>query len=135
MSDNLDIAKRFIRIWGDGSLDLIDELAAPEIVVKYPVMPSVIRGRRLYRRVMEGFRGAFPDSSLSLLDEVDGGEKVVLRWSFTGTQSGPLLGIPGSGLKVAWTGMTLYRIQGGLVTEETGEENFLGFYRQIGLVR
>lgn len=47
---NADIAQRFLEIWGHGSLDLIKELAAPEITVKYPVIPMVIHGPRLYLR-------------------------------------------------------------------------------------
>jgi len=132
---NADIAQRFLEIWGQGSLDLIKELAHPEITVKYPVIPMVIHGPRLYRRVMEGFRAAFPDSEVTVLDVVDGGKKVVLRWSFTGTHSAPILGIPASGIKTTWTGMTLYRIVDGLILEETGEEDFLSFYRQVGIVR
>lgn len=84
---------------------------------------------------MEGFRAAFPGSEVTVLNVVDGGEKVVLHWSFTGTHSAPILGIPTSGIKTTWTGMTLYRIVDGLILEETGEEDFLSFYRQVGLVR
>lgn len=82
---------------------------------------------------MEGFRAAFPDSEVTVLDVVSGGEKVVLRWSFTGTHSAPILGIPASGIKTSWTGMTLYRIVDGLILEETGEEDFLSFCRQAGV--
>ena len=110
VGDNAGIARRFLEIWGQGSLDLIEELAAPDITVKYPVIPMVIRRRRLYRRVMEGFRAAFPDSGVTVLEEVDGGERVVLRWSFTGTHSGPLLGILGTvyGVLIAFQGMGRY---------------------------
>jgi len=31
--------------------------------------------------------------------------------------------------------MTIYRIVDGKVVEEQGEEDFLGFFRQVGLVR
>jgi steroid delta-isomerase-like uncharacterized protein len=132
--ENKAIARRFIQIWGKGNLDIIDELAAPSISVQYPVMPQVIQGSKRFRRVMEGFRSAFPDSDLQIEEEIAEDNKVVIRWIFSGTHQGSLLGIPATGKKVRWTGITIYRIADGKVLEERGEEDFLGFFRQIGLV-
>ncbi len=83
---------------------------------------------------MEGFRLAFPDSDLQIEEEIAEADKVVIRWIFSGTHQGSLLGIPATGKKVRWTGITIYRIVDGKVLEERGEEDFLGFFRQIGLV-
>ena len=132
--ENKSIARRFIQIWGKGNLDMIEELAAPSVSVQYPVMPQVIRGSKTFRRVMEGFRSAFPDSDIHIEEEIAEDEKVVIRWTFSGTHQGSLLGIPATGKKVKWTGITIYRIVEGEVVEEKGEEDFLGFFRQIGLV-
>ena len=132
--ENKTIARRFIQIWGKGNLDIIDELAAPSLSVQYPAMPQVIRGSKTFRQVMESFRSAFPDADLQSEEEMAEGDKVVLRWSFSGTHQGSLLGIPATGKKVKWTGITIYQIVDGKVMEERGEEDFLGFFRQIGLV-
>jgi steroid delta-isomerase-like uncharacterized protein len=135
VEDNKAIARRFIQVWGDGNLDIVDELAAPSLVVRYPTIPEVIRGSREFRHVLAGFRSAFPDSVLRVEEEIAEGEKVVVRWSFSGTHKGSLLGVPATGKKVTWTGITIYRIVDGKVTEEQGEEDFLGFFRQVGLIR
>jgi steroid delta-isomerase-like uncharacterized protein len=135
VESNKTIARRFIQVWGDGNLDVVDELAAPSLVVRYPPIPEVIRGSREFRHVLAGFRSAFPDSALRVEEEIAEGEKVVVRWSFSGTHKGSLLGLPATGRKVTWTGITIYRIVDGRVVEEQGEEDFLGFFRQVGLVR
>jgi len=132
--ENKTIARRFIQIWGKGNLDIIDELAAPSLSVQYPAMPQVIRGSKTFRKVMENFRSAFPDSDLHIEEEIAEDDKVVIRWGFSGTHQGSLLGIPATGKKVKWTGITIYQIVDGKVMEERGEEDFLGFFRQIGLV-
>jgi len=132
--ENKTIARRFIQVWGKGNLDIIDELAAPSLSVQYPAMPQVIRGSKTFRQVMESFRSAFPDSDLQIEEEIAEDDKVVIRWSFSGTHQGSLLGIPATGKKVKWTGITIYQIVDGKVMEERGEEDFLGFFRQIGLV-
>ncbi|HLA04540.1 MAG TPA: ester cyclase, partial [Syntrophales bacterium] len=125
--ENKTIARRFIQIWGKGNLDIIDELAAPSLSVQYPAMPQVIRGSKAFRKVMENFRSAFPDSDLQIEEEIAEDDKVVIRWSFSGTHQGSLLGIPATGKKVKWTGITIYQIVDGKVMEEKGEEDFLGF--------
>ncbi len=135
VEDNKAIARRFIQVWGDGNLDIVDELAAPSLVVRYPTIPEVIQGSREFRYVLAGFRSAFPDSALRVEEEIAEGEKVAIRWSFSGTHKGSLLGVPATGKRVTWTGITIYRIVDGRVVEEQGEEDFLGFFRQVGLVR
>jgi steroid delta-isomerase-like uncharacterized protein len=135
VENNKAIARRFIQVWGDGDLDVVDELAAPSLVVRYPALPQVIQGNRAFRHALAGFRSAFPDSALRVEEEVAEDEKVVVRWTFSGTHEGSFMGIPATGKKVTWTGITIYRIVDGRVTEEQGEEDFLGFFRQVGLVR
>jgi steroid delta-isomerase-like uncharacterized protein len=135
LEDNKAIARRFIQVWGGGNLDIIEELAAPSLVVRYPTIADVIQGSRAFRHVLAGFRSAFPDAALRVEEELAEGEKVAVRWSFSGTHRGSLQGIPPTEKKVTWTGITIYRIVDGRVVEEQGEEDFLGFFRQVGLVR
>ncbi len=135
VESNKAIARRFVQVWGDANPDVIDELAAPSLVVRYPTIPQVIQGSRAFRHVLAGFRSAFPDSALRVEDEVAEGDKVVIRWSFSGTHKGNLLGVPATGKKVAWTGITIYRVVDGKVVEEQGDEDFAGFFRQVGLIR
>jgi len=132
--ENKNIARRFIQVWGDGDLDIIEELAAPSLSVQYPIMPQVVQGSKAFRKVMENFRSAFPDSELKIEEEIAEGDKVVIRWSFSGTHQGILLHFPPTGKRVKWTGITIYRIADGKIMEEKGEEDFLGFLRQIGSV-
>jgi len=133
IQENKSIARRFIQIWGKGNLDVIDELAARTISVRYPVMPQVIEGSEAFRKAMESFRSAFPDSDLQIDEVIAEDDKVVVSWSFSGTHQSSLLGIPATGKKARWTGITIYKIVNGKVVEEKGEEDFLGFLRQIGL--
>jgi len=97
-------------------------------------MPQVVQGSKAFRKVMENFRSAFPDSELKVEEEIAEGDKVVIRWSFSGTHQGILLHFPPTGKRVKWTGITIYRIADGKIMEEKGEEDFLGFLRQIGSV-
>ena len=134
IEENKAIARRFIQVWGKGNLDIIDELADPSLPVQYPIIPQIIRGSKMFKQIMESFRSAFPDSDIQIEEEIAEDDKVMIRWSFSGTHNGSLLGIPASQKKVNWTGITIYKIVEGKVVQERGEEDFLGFLRQIGVV-
>ncbi len=134
IQENKDIARRFNLVWGNAGLDIIDELAAPELTVHYPIFPQVIRGPVSFKQLMTTFHVAFPDASITIDDEIAEDDKVVIRWTFSGTHKGRLMNIPPSSKQVRWTGITIYKIKNGKVIEEIGEEDFLGFLRQTGAV-
>ena len=132
--ENKSIARRFVQVWGKGELDIIDELASPTLSVYYPVFPQQAKGGAAFKQELTGFRSTFTDVDIHIEEEIAEGDKVVLRWSLSGTHQGNLFGIPGTGKRIEWTGITIYRIADGKVVEERGEEDFLSILRQIGLI-
>ena len=40
------------------------------------------------------FRGAFPDYNCTIDDQIAEDDQVATRWTFPGTQTGPLMGLP-----------------------------------------
>ena len=135
MENNKDIARRFIQIWAKGELDIIDKLASSEISVYYPPFPDGIKGIESYKQELTKVRSAFGDADIEIDDEIAEGEKVVLRWTYSAThQAESPSGIPATGKKVTWTGITIYRIVDGKVVEERGEEDSLRLFRQLGII-
>ena len=132
--NNKAIARRFIQVWAQGDMKLIDELASPTISVNYPIVPQGTKGREAFKKGLERFRSAFPDGELRVEEEIAEGDKVVLRWSMAGTNQGQLLNIPPTGKKAKWTGITIYQIADGKVVEERGEEDAVGLLRQLGVI-
>ena len=135
LEKNKDIALSFIQVWGRGKLDIIDELASSELSVYYPAFPHVIKGIAAFKQRLTKFRSAFGDPDTQIEEEIAEGDKVVFRWSFSATHQGEYPpGIPPTGKRMTWTGITIYRIADGKVVEERGEEDYLGILRQLGLV-
>ena len=131
---NKAIARQFISLWGNGSLDIIDNLADESFSSFYPAFPRIIQGGAMFKKVIEGFRSSFSDLHCQIDEEIAEDDKVVIRWSFSGTHKGNFLGFPATNKDVKWTGLTIYRIVNGKVVQERGEEDYLGFLRQIGAV-
>jgi predicted ester cyclase len=80
------------------------------------------------------FRQGFPDVVSTIEDLIAEGDKVVARWRSRATHQGEYMGIPPTGKEVAFTGISVYRIEGGKIAESWNSEDQLGLMRQIGAV-
>jgi predicted ester cyclase len=81
----------------------------------------------------------FPDIRIKLEDTVAEGDKVVARWTATGTHKGngkhALFGaVKPTGKPFRTTGITILRFEGGHVVETWGVTDELGVARQLGVV-
>lgn len=132
---NKTIARRFAQVWAPGNFGILDELAAPNLIVSYPVPPEPIHGPEAFKILLAQIFGGLPDASVSVDEEIAEADKVALRWTLRGTHKGELLGIPPTNRSVELTGITFYRIIGGKVVEEKGIGNTLGLLRQLGVFR
>jgi predicted ester cyclase len=133
LEKNKAIARRYNQIWSKGDLSIIDELASPEITVYFPAMPKVIKGIAALKEYFRRYPSLFGDGDIKVEEEIAEGDKVVLRWSFSFTHLGAL-GIPATGKRLKWTGISIYHIVGGKVVDERGEEDYYGAFRDFGLL-
>ena len=132
---NKDIARRFIQVWGRGNLEIIDKLASSELSVYYPAFPHALKGTAAFKERLEKLRVGFGDADIEIDEEIAEGDKVVLRWTYSATHQAEYPpGVPPTGKRMTWTGITIYRIVDGKIVEERGEENYLGVLRQLDLI-
>ena len=75
---------------------------------------------------------SIPDLHASVKDIFGHGDEVVVRLVVTGTQTGPLLGIPASGRHVQWDAIDLYHLNDGKISEEWASEDFTAFLNDTG---
>ena len=80
------------------------------------------------------FRRGFPDVISIIEDLIAEEDKVVARWWSRATHRGDYMGIPPTGKEVEFTGISVYRIEGGKIAESWTIEDELGLMRQIGVV-
>ena len=136
------VACWFDRFWGqDFDPAVIDELAAPDIRFEYS-LHAPVRGRDAVREFATKFRAAFPDLNFwGTADLIAEGDYVVGQWEGGGTQTGaafddmPLGSLPaGTGKTMRFTGITVLKVENGLITEEIGLDDGLTALQQLGLV-
>src|SRR5919109_1449901 len=66
----------------------------------------------------QGYFTAFPDLHVTIQDMVAEGDRVAVRWTWTGTHQGPFMGVPATGKHVDGAGMGIYRLAGDLIAEQ-----------------
>ena len=135
MSDqNKAISRRvFEEIISQGNLSLVDEIFASNYVDHDPANPDV-SGPDGFKLLVSKYRSAFPDLRLTVNDVVAEGDKVVARWTWSGTHEGDLEGVPPTGKKMGGEEITISRLSGGKVEEDWANWDALDLMRQLGVV-
>jgi steroid delta-isomerase-like uncharacterized protein len=134
VGENKAIVLRFGQIWGQAPLEIIDELASPDLTVSYPLFPEPAHGPEAFKQVIRGIRAGLPDVEIEVHEAIAEGDKVASCWTMRGTHTGELNGIPPTGKSVVLKGMSVSRLAHGKIVEEYGQEDALGFLQQLGVI-
>ena len=120
-------------MWNKSNPSVIDAVYAPNVMNHElpPGMPQGIEGTKAYFGM---FMSAFPDTQMTVEDQIAEGDKVVTRWTARGTHTGELMGIPPTGKQVTVTGINVDRVAGGKIVEEWGEFDMMSMMQQLGVV-
>ena len=130
---NKILARRvFEEVLNGRNLNLLDELAAPDYVEHSP-LPGQGTG-------IEGIRDRYTilfnafDFEFTIEDVIAEDDKVVLRWTQTGTHIGPILGMPRTGRSYRTTGIEIWRVENGKLAEHWDVVDIFGQLMQLGLL-
>ncbi len=133
VEQNKAIVLRFFEeAFNQGNLAVIDELIAPRLVYHAP--DGDISGLDGTKQLVAGVRTAFPDFQVRPQDVVTEGDKVVIRFTDSGTHQAEGMGIPPTGKQVTWTGIDIFRITDGKIVEGWGIVDSLGLMQQLGIL-
>ena len=121
-------------IWGDGNLALIDDYVADDYVEHNTAYPDPIQGPEGYKENVRMVRAAFPDMDVTTEDLIAEGDKVVARYTITGTHEGAFMGMEPTGETVAVEGISIGRLEDGQVVEGWSNIDVLGMLQQLGAI-
>ena len=116
-----------------GNFSVVDEILSTDYVHREPTVGER-RGRAGYRELVTMYRNAFPDVKVTIEEQIAEGDKVVTRWTSTGTHRGELFGTAPTGKRMVVQGVFVTRIANGKVVEDTVVYDALGMLRQLGVV-
>ena len=130
--ENKAVVRRAFDEVAMGDMATVDEIIAPEFVRHDLAGGPETHGPEGVKRLIAGLRTGFPDLRTTIEDIFSDGDKVVVRFTTRGTQSGPFMGIAPTGREASWSGVNIYRVSGGRIRETWQLADGLGLLRQLG---
>jgi predicted ester cyclase len=127
--------RQFIQdVVAGGDLARVDELMAPDFVEHEVLPPGLPQNRDGVKKLFAMLHGAFTNLEVSIEDEIVQGDKVVLRMTWRGNNSGEFVGIPATGRDVQFDVIDIARVANGKLVEHWGLLDQLSMLQQMGVV-
>jgi predicted ester cyclase len=118
--ENEALVSRFLdEAYNKGNLTIGHDLLTDNCV--FHAGGSDIEGLQGWKCFATGFLRAFPDDlQIAIKDSVAKGNKVAVRWTARGTQTGLLYGIDPTDRLMQWRGIAIYHVSNGKIKEAWG---------------
>lgn len=117
-------------LWNQRKFDVLDTMLAADFILHSPSQD--IHGRDGVKQLFTTLHEACPDLHFTIEDLVADGDRVVTRWTASGTQTGEFQGIPATHTRVRMSGTDIDRIANGRVIECWTVSDDLGLLQQLG---
>ncbi len=127
------IRKFLEEVINQNRMDRANDLVVEDFVELDP-LPGQRQGREGLKAVLGMMRAAFPDIRWTAEEMVAEGDKVVTRFTWTGTHRGEFLGIPATGKSVSVKGVVIDQLEGGKMSNSRMLMDSLGLMQQLGVV-
>ena len=125
------LADLFVEMTNTRDPDLVDRFVAEDYINHNDFVAD---GREANRQFWAAFFTGLPDVRVTMDDLVISGDRVVGRFTYRGTHTGDLLGIPASGKPVEMRSIDIWRVHDGMFVEHWDELNLMQFFQQIGVL-
>jgi steroid delta-isomerase-like uncharacterized protein len=130
--ENKAIARKFLRMFELGDASMADAIVAPDYYNHDAPDPSI--GLAGTKESVNAFKGAMANAQANIDFQVAEGDKVISRYTWSGTHQGEFQGVPATGKRVSWTATATFRIANGKIREAWLNWDQLGLMQQLGAV-
>jgi len=120
--------------WNKGNLDVVDEIFAPEYHAHSSDPAYDVYGPEGHKEFIATFRQAFPDVTVTFHHLLSENDLILAHMSWSGTHTGPYMGLQPSGKRISVQVMGINRFSGDKVVEAWGVVDMLGMMQQLGVV-
>lgn len=132
--DNKAIVRRYYdEVLNQRKVNVLDELAVEDYVEHDP-FPGQGNGRSDLKARAKLILGAFDPYRFIVEDAIGEADKVVVRWTATGTHSGNFMGIPPTGRQFTIAGIDIHAVRGGRMAEHWHVVDQLALMQQLGII-
>jgi steroid delta-isomerase-like uncharacterized protein len=132
-AENEAVVRRFYeQMNNERKNDLAPELFTDSHVMHDPQAPAEIGPQGMADLVSVYQKGV--DGHWAIEELFSAGDRVVVRWTGSGTHIGEINGIPPTGKKINVDAISIHRLEGGKIAESWEVWDTLGFLQQLGVV-
>ena len=111
-----------------GEFDALHGILSPD----YVLHPEEARGVEGLTEVIEGYRSALKDLTVTIEHQFGEGDYVATRTTIRGRHDGDLMGVPPTGREVEFSGLTISRCRDGRIEEEWELADTMSLLQQVG---
>ena len=131
---NKSVSMKFFETYG-GQHDVegCTPLFTEDAVIISTIAPGAM-GIEGYKQLGYAFLAGIPDMSVTMLDQIEEGDKVVNWVAWSGTHTGDLNGMPPTGRSFRSEAMVIDRIVAGKIAERHEVSDMMGMMMQLGVI-
>lgn len=127
-----DLVVRFYdRLWNAWDDVAVDTTVAPGFTFRGSLGQQTV-GRDAWRHYRDQVRAGSADFTNEVVDLVAVGDRAAVRLRYSGTHTGPLLGLPATGRPFTYSGAAFFTAAGGLLVEAWVLGDLDGLRAQLG---
>jgi steroid delta-isomerase-like uncharacterized protein len=132
---NKALVKRWLQeLWDEGDFSVAGELLSADFTRHSAEHPA--NDPDAYIAIIRSCHDGFPDTEIIQVDELLAeGDRVFVRWRWTGTDQAEFLGVPATGKAIDVYGEDVIRIQDGRITDVWPLFDPLRVMLQIGAIK
>jgi predicted ester cyclase len=130
--ENIAVVRRFIEgAVNGGQGAIIDETWSDDLIWHGGSL-GTFEGRAAFKSAFAAAAtSAWSDMHLEINEVIASGDKVVLRFTNSGTNTGPFMGNPPTGKRAEWLRMGIYTVRNARIAEGWFAEDILGMLTQL----
>ena len=129
------LGHQFANEWNKGktaAMSFTDEIGSDNMV--WHDASGIDNDFKGFKKEISDLFDAFPDTHITIDDIVAEGDKVVTRYTYTGTHKGAYRGIPATNKKFTLSIIEIDRVVGGKLVEGWIRFDTLGLMQQLGVI-
>ena len=131
------IVERYNHAWNTHDVDAILALHTDDAVFENHTSGGLAVGKLAFRKLIDSVFATFPDLRFATRRAYFGDSVAVVEWTASATHVKPIARgaqtFPATGKKLAWNGLDVLPIHGGLITRKDVYADSISFLRQLGV--
>ncbi len=131
--ENKAIVRKYREAHNKNNLAALDQIVAQDLV-SHSALPGLPPGLAGGKMAHQGFLASFPDTQTKTEDLIAEGDKVVERYTASGTHTGDFMGAPPTGKKYSIESIVIFRFANGKIVEMWGLNDAQSLMMQLGLM-